>query len=174
MFMAAAAALALAPAWPYWPPMVGDESGLEASARVEWCRLVAAREKSKPRDRRGKILVGDAYVCAWSSLGESGAAGLLAYGERGSGEAAGEVGMCSARPRREKPVRWGVTGLDTEADVEDSRRLLSSLDVRRDASIICGDGERSLEGVPPPSDMDRALDGDRVVAILVAWESPPP
>ena len=41
-------------------PMVGEESGEAWSARVEWCRLVAAREKSMPRDRRGKMLVGEA------------------------------------------------------------------------------------------------------------------
>ena len=53
-------------------PTVGDEPGDTGSARVEWCRLVAAREKSRPRDRRGRML-GDAYVCEWSSLGDSGA-----------------------------------------------------------------------------------------------------
>jgi hypothetical protein len=42
------------------PPMVGDESGDDCSARVEWWRLVAAREKSRPRERRGRILVGEA------------------------------------------------------------------------------------------------------------------
>ena len=38
-------------------PIVGDESGDAWSARVEWCRLVAAREKSRPRDRRGRMFV---------------------------------------------------------------------------------------------------------------------
>ena len=42
------------------PPIVGDESGLDCSASVEWCRLVAALEKSRPRDRRGSMLVGEA------------------------------------------------------------------------------------------------------------------
>lgn len=40
------------------PPTVGDESG-EDSARVEWWRLVQAREKSRPRDRRGRTDPGD-------------------------------------------------------------------------------------------------------------------
>lgn len=40
------------------PPMVGDESG-DDSARVEWCRLVQAREKSRPRERRGSTEAGD-------------------------------------------------------------------------------------------------------------------
>jgi len=42
------------------PPMVGDESGDDCSASVEWCRLVAALEKSRPRDRRGRMFVGEA------------------------------------------------------------------------------------------------------------------
>lgn len=54
-------------------PMTGDESGDGCSARIEWWRLVAAREKSRPRERRGKRLVGEAYVCEWSSLGDDGA-----------------------------------------------------------------------------------------------------
>jgi hypothetical protein len=40
--------------------MVGEESGEAWSARVEWWRLVAAREKSRPLDRLGRIFVGDA------------------------------------------------------------------------------------------------------------------
>ena len=42
------------------PPMVGDESGDDCSASIEWWRLVAAREKSRPLDRRGRMLVGEA------------------------------------------------------------------------------------------------------------------
>ena len=41
-------------------PIVGEESGEAWSARVEWWRLVAAREKSRPRDLRGRMLVGEA------------------------------------------------------------------------------------------------------------------
>jgi hypothetical protein len=52
-------------------PTVGEESGDAWSARVEWCRLVAAREKSRPRDRRGRMLEGEAYAC--SSFGDNGA-----------------------------------------------------------------------------------------------------
>lgn len=40
------------------PPTIGDESG-EDSARVEWWRFVHAREKSRPRDRRGRTDPGD-------------------------------------------------------------------------------------------------------------------
>ena len=58
------------------PPIVGDDSG-EDSASVEWCRLVQAREKSRPRDRRGRIEPGEVnlepYVCDGSSFGERGA-----------------------------------------------------------------------------------------------------
>ena len=37
----------------------GDESGDDWSARVEWWRLVTAREKSMPRECRGRTLAGD-------------------------------------------------------------------------------------------------------------------
>ena len=37
---------------PRWP-MMGDESGDDCSASVEWCRFVHDLEKSRPRDRRG-------------------------------------------------------------------------------------------------------------------------
>lgn len=40
------------------PPMVGEESG-DDSARVEWWRLVHAREKSRPRERRGSTELGE-------------------------------------------------------------------------------------------------------------------
>lgn len=53
-------------------PIVGEESGSAWSARVEWCKLVAAREKSRPRDLRGSMF-GEAYMCEWSSFGDSGA-----------------------------------------------------------------------------------------------------
>jgi hypothetical protein len=41
------------------PPTVGDESGEDCSAMVVWWRLVAAREKSRPLERRGRMLVGE-------------------------------------------------------------------------------------------------------------------
>lgn len=40
--------------------IVGEESGEEASASVEWCRLVQALENSAPRERRGKRELGEA------------------------------------------------------------------------------------------------------------------
>jgi hypothetical protein len=95
----------------------------------------------------------------------------LILGDRGcAGEVASLWGICSDRPLRGNSARWGVTGVET--DDEDALRLLSSLDVRLAASIMCGDGDRSLDGVPPPSDMDRVLDkGDRRV-FLVATAAP--
>lgn len=61
----------------------------------------------------------------------------------------------SAKPREPKSRRRGVTG------VRSSGRVLSSLEVLRDASMMCGEGD-SLTGVPPPSDMDRFfVKGDR-------------
>lgn len=65
------------------PANVGEASGEEGSARVEWWRFVAALEKSKPRDRLGKILAGDPYVSEGSSLGDRG------FGDRGLRLAAG-------------------------------------------------------------------------------------
>lgn len=53
------------------PPIVGEESG-EDSARVEWWRFVQAREKSNPRERRGRTEPGEPYIWDESSLGESG------------------------------------------------------------------------------------------------------
>lgn len=47
--------------------MVGEESGEDWSARVEWCRFVHARENSAPRDRRGSTEAGEAYVLRASS-----------------------------------------------------------------------------------------------------------
>ena len=59
-------------------PAVGDESGDGWSARIEWCRLVHARENSAPRDRRGSRDAGDAYGLGASNKGDAGtrAAGL--------------------------------------------------------------------------------------------------
>lgn len=52
------------------PVIVGDESGEDCSASVEWCRFVAAREKSRPRERRG--ITGEPYESVGSSFGERG------------------------------------------------------------------------------------------------------
>lgn len=54
------------------PPMVGEESGDDCSASVEWWRFVAALEKSKPRDLLGRTDVGDPYIWEWSNFGERG------------------------------------------------------------------------------------------------------
>lgn len=52
--------------------MMGDESGDDCSASVEWCRFVHDLEKSRPRDRRGSTEAGVAYVIEESSFGDSG------------------------------------------------------------------------------------------------------
>jgi len=78
------------------PDIVGDESGDDCSARVEWCKFVAAREKSSPRDRLGSTLVGDPYVCERSSFGERGTR-LLYVDVVGSIKSRG--GICKERPR---------------------------------------------------------------------------
>lgn len=138
--------------------MTGDESGDGCSARIEWWRLVAAREKSRPRERRGSRLVGEAKVCEceWSSLGDNGAGRMEApQGVPGGGEAC-RVGTWIDRRR-------GVTGGCRRS------RLLSSLEVRREASTMCGLGE-SFDGVPVLSDSERVLNviGDRSWAAVDA------
>lgn len=40
-------------------PITGDESGSLCSARVEWCRLVQALEKSRPRECLGRLVAGE-------------------------------------------------------------------------------------------------------------------
>ena len=52
--------------------IIGEESGEDCSARVEWCRFVQALEKSNPRDRRGRTEEEDVKDAEESSLGESG------------------------------------------------------------------------------------------------------
>lgn len=45
--------------------MTGEESGELCSARVEWCRLVHAREKSNPRECLGSDVAGLADNGCW-------------------------------------------------------------------------------------------------------------
>lgn len=142
-------------------PIVGDESGDAWSARVEWWRLVAAREKSRPLDLRGRMFVGDAYVCEWSRLGESGAA--FAWGEYWRGVTTSRWGSCSGGPRWEKLEWTGVEGAGAT-----SRIVLSSFDWPREAANMNGEGESF--GVPPPSDNDRVL----VTGDLSIRPPPPP
>ncbi len=79
-------------------------------------------------------------------------------------------GICRDSPLREMSGR-GVTGWCRLI-------VLSSLDVRREASTMCGEGD-SLEGVPPLSDKERVLvKGDRAARVLdmasaPAWASSP-
>lgn len=130
------------------PVMVGEVSGDDCSASVEWCRFVAAREKSKPRDLRGSMLKGDPYVCEWSNFGDRGVERIYAVVPvdiklRG--------GICSDKPRGTMPERCGVLGLSM---------AISSCDFRSSASRNFSAGER-VGG--PPSDKLRVLEGDRGV-----------
>ena len=108
-------------------PTMGDDSG-EDSARVEWCRLVAAREKSKPLDRRGNDAGGE-HVADDSGFGDTGSlferfAVLVLEISR--------WGICKLRPRGAMEDLLGVTGLD--------ETLKSSLE-ERTVSTIDGEGE---------------------------------
>lgn len=56
------------------PPTVGEESGEDCSARVEWCRFVQALEKSIPLERRGSAEGALVYEVGDSSFGDGGCA----------------------------------------------------------------------------------------------------
>ena len=58
--------------------IVGEESGEDCSASVEWCRFVAARAKSRPLEWRGSTFAGDPNEVLLSSCGDKGT--LLAKG----------------------------------------------------------------------------------------------
>jgi hypothetical protein len=135
------------------PEMVGEESGLLAcSAKVEWCKFVAAREKSRPRDLLGRTLEGDPYVCEWSNFGDKGTR-LIYAGELG--DIRSRAGICRERPRSGKAGRRGVVGLSLNA--------LSSCDFLFSGSRNFGDGDR-VGG--PPSERERAFEGDREAVLL--------
>lgn len=115
------------------PVIVGLESGLEWSANVEWCRLVAALEKSRPRDLRG--ITGEPYVSAASS-----------FGERGMRLAAPRLkisfdGIFNERFRIGQAGRRGVDGL--------SRSMESSFKTCAGSRNL-GEGERDGPVVSPP------------------------
>ena len=112
------------------PPMVGDESGEDCSAKVEWWRFVAAREKSRPLDLLGRTLEGEPYVCEWSSFGDKGARLIYAWV---LGDIRSRAGICRERPRSGKAGRRGVVGLSLSA--------LSSWAFFFSGSRNLGDGE---------------------------------
>lgn len=144
------------------PPAVGLESGLGWSARVEWCRLVAAREKSSPLERRGRTFVGEAKTCEWSSLGLRGPTRLLANGlptEDWAGEKSRLCGRCRLREPREEASRRGVDGAAAGIVVGESVVSLSELSsfVLRVAAIMWGDGESLAAADGSPSESERGL-----------------
>lgn len=110
--------------------IVGDESGDDCSARVEWWRWVQARENSAPRDRRGSSEAGEAYVLRESSCGERGTRAAKCAG-LGMGISRG--GICSDSPLDRSSGRRGVRGLAT--------MVWSSFDVRIGSRNL-GDGSR--------------------------------
>jgi hypothetical protein len=111
---------------------VGDESGEDCAGTVEWWRLVQAREKSAPRDRRGSSEAGEAaaYVLRASSCGER---GTRAAKWAGLGIGDSRKGIWSERPRDRKSGRRGVLGCATS--------VWSSLDLRA-GSWNLGEGDR--------------------------------
>lgn len=117
--------------------VTGEESGSRCSARVEWCRLVQAREKSRPREWRGSEVAGlPVWLCdcmyEWmfvcSSCGLSGAVV----------ESCAGLGICRLRPRARKSgrrVAFGVVGT-----------AMSSLLSRRSFSRKEGEGASAAGG----------------------------
>ena len=103
---------------------------------------MAAREKSKPRDRRG-TLAGDPYVLEWSTFGARGTRSYVA-----SEDIRSRGGICSERPRKVNAGRRGVVGSSSE---------VSSFDLFS-GSRNFGDGDKTGS---LPSDSDLPLDGDR-------------
>ena len=85
--------------------MTGEESGDDCSARVEWWRLVQAREKSRPRECRGSEVTGEAKDVEMSNWGDNGTRVVL-------GAAIDKVrgGICKERPRERKSGLLGVCG----------------------------------------------------------------
>lgn len=113
--------------------IVGDESGDDASGRVEWWRLVHARENSAPRERRGSSDAGDpdAYVLRESSCGDRGTRAAKCAGLGICNSPWG--GICSERPRERKSGLRGVLGL--------AMMVWSSFDTRLGSRNL-GDGSR--------------------------------
>lgn len=75
--------------------IVGDDSGEGCSARVEWCRCVAALEKSIPRECLGSTVLGEPYGSRASSCGDcagrvDGGGNAKAFESRG--------GNCNVKP----------------------------------------------------------------------------
>jgi hypothetical protein len=132
--------------------MVGDESGEDCSANVEWWRFVAAREKSRPRDLLGRTLEGEPYVCEWSSFGDKGTRLIYAWV---LGDIRSRAGICKERPRNGWAGRRGVVGLSLSA--------LSSWAFFFSGSRNFGDGDK-VGG--PPSERERAFEGDREAVLL--------
>ena len=91
-------------------------------------------------------------MCDRSIWGESGL-GRTDAAAAGIGEGS-RRGSWIERPRMGKSGRRGVTGGPTAVDAG-SRSELSSLDVRREAPVILGEGDSC---VPPPSERLRVLD----------------
>lgn len=86
--------------------IIGEESGDDCSARVEWCRFVQALEKSSPRECLGSDVAGDAFNV--SNCGDNGTR-VVAMGAA-IGTARG--GICNDSPRPRSGL-FGVCGEGT-------------------------------------------------------------
>lgn len=135
-------------------PIMGEDSG-EDSASVEWCRLVAAREKSNPLERRGKTEAADGYVAEVSGFGDTGMrlerlAVLVLVTSLG--------GICRLRPRGATAGLFGVTGPDATPESSLEERLLSTKDGDGDSmDLKSWDDQGLLFGSRGPSAMLESL-----------------
>jgi hypothetical protein len=87
--------------------IVGEESGDDWSASVEWWRFVQALEYSAPLDRRGKREAGEAYVFRESSCGLRGTRAAKCAGD---GMGISRDGICSESPLDSNSGLRGVLG----------------------------------------------------------------
>ena len=131
---------------PRLPPTVGEDSGDDCSASVEWWRFVAALEKSIPLALRGRTEVGLVNAAGASGLGETGVGFVDRFAVLVLLTSLG--GICRLRPRAMKLGRFGVTGLVSNP--------WSSLEDRLPSRNV-GEGDRTL--LIPCADHGRLVSG---------------
>jgi hypothetical protein len=132
--------------------IVGDESGDDWSASVEWWRFVQAREYSAPLDRRGNREAGEAYVFRESSCGLSGTRAAKCAGD---GMGISRDGICNESPLDSNSGLRGVLGAVMLA-------WWSSLDLRA-GSLNFGDGDRACGA---ESESERGFGGVLAVKLV--------
>ena len=153
---------------PRLPPTVGDGSGDDCSASVEWCRFVAALEKSNPLARRGRSEVGLVNTEGGASnLGETGVRFVDKFAVLVLLTSLG--GICKLRPLAMKLGRLGVTGLVSKpwSSLEDCLPSRKVGEGERTLLMPCADHGRLASGCLMESSGTSSLS-------LSPWRSPRP